>query len=336
MNVCYVTIWRFTSVLLALLLAVSLSAQALFQVEPLPSATIPALKKELAAYQLVRLDSRAWLEFFTKNTSGEIELSLPDQQRWTLSLAQNDIRSANYQLQIATAEGAKPSSGYGALTLAGQIQTQASEAGNCHLTLNEGFLYGVFEIGKTTWYIEPARRFGQSAGFDAYLLYRAEDVLADAEGRCAAVAAGDWRAEAPVKKTNADCISLDIALAADYSMFAMFEDIATLENYALGILNNVHANYDDEFEQTVRFRAVTLYAVTCQNCDPWDPGFEPRTEGPQTLRLKEIGERSVTFEAVSEGGMQELAYSSPEEDQFVIDILTAQGGALKIELETTE
>lgn len=258
---------------MALLLAVSLSAQAIFEAEPLPSPTMPALKKELSDYQLIRLDSRGLLQLFQDNTSAEMELSLPGQPAWRLSLAQTDIRSRDYRLQIATVEGTKSASGYGALALAGKIL--APEPGNCRLTLNEGFVYGILEIGETTWYIEPARRFGWLAGSDTYLVYRAEDVLDNAEGRCAAVAAGDWKAEAPVEKVNADCISLDIALAADYSMFAMFEDIATLENYTLGILNNVHTNYDDEFEQPIRFAAVTLYAVTCQHCDPWDPGFEP-------------------------------------------------------------
>ena len=57
----------------------------------------------------------------------------------------------------------------------------------------------------------------------------------------------------------------------------------------------------------------------------WDAGFKPRTEGPQVMRLIEIGERMVKFEAVSEGGLEALGYSSPEEGKFVISVKTAQG-----------
>ncbi|MBK7871300.1 MAG: PKD domain-containing protein [Saprospiraceae bacterium] len=60
-------------------------------------------------------------------------------------------------------------------------------------------------------------------------------------------------------------------MAADYQMLQLFGNVETLENYVLGILNNVHTNYDEEFEHTIRFKAVTLYISTCATCDPWAP-----------------------------------------------------------------
>ncbi len=68
----------------------------------------------------------------------------------------------------------------------------------------------------------------------------------------------------------------------------------------------------------------------------WDPGFKPRTEGPQTLRLKEIKERSVSWEATEEGGIAGLTYARPADDEFTISVLNGQGGAFKIELKAVE
>jgi hypothetical protein len=56
----------------------------------------------------------------------------------------------------------------------------------------------------------------------------------------------------------------------------------------------------------------------------WNPGMEPRSEDFQTMRLVEVGDQKVAFEATSEGGMQSLGYSLTG-DQFTISVGTAQG-----------
>ncbi len=65
----------------------------------------------------------------------------------------------------------------------------------------------------------------------------------------------------------------------------------------------------------------------------WDPGFKPRSEGPQVMRLIELSERKVVFEATGDGGLQRLGYSRPADDEFVISIKTA-GGEFDIPLKS--
>jgi len=65
----------------------------------------------------------------------------------------------------------------------------------------------------------------------------------------------------------------------------------------------------------------------------WDPGFKPRTPGPQVMELVSKGENSVGFKAVSEGGMKTLAYSRPDNDSFNIDIETSKGAKFQIKLK---
>ncbi len=68
------------------------------------------------------------------------------------------------------------------------------------------------------------------------------------------------------------------------------------------------------------------------NIQQWDPGFEPRTDGPQTMELTEITDNSVMFEAVSEGGMASLGYSHPDAETFIIHVGRPDGSTMDIEL----
>ncbi|MCB1644065.1 MAG: hypothetical protein KDI36_01360 [Pseudomonadales bacterium] len=65
----------------------------------------------------------------------------------------------------------------------------------------------------------------------------------------------------------------------------------------------------------------------------WNPGFEPRTEVPQTLKLTTMSSRMVSFEAVTEGGMQTLAYERPDDNSFNIHIETTTGRSITIPLQ---
>lgn len=65
----------------------------------------------------------------------------------------------------------------------------------------------------------------------------------------------------------------------------------------------------------------------------WDPGFAPRSDGPQQFTLTELGDRSVHFTSVSEGSLKSLAYSSPDPESFNIDVVTADGTAMTLQLK---
>ena len=55
----------------------------------------------------------------------------------------------------------------------------------------------------------------------------------------------------------------------------------------------------------------------------WDLGFKPRTPDAQHMTMTDMTENSVTFRAVSEGGLVQLKYSRPSEDAFQIEVRTA-------------
>ncbi|MDX1940579.1 MAG: PKD domain-containing protein [Saprospiraceae bacterium] len=270
MNVFYMTFRLFLSMLLLLQLLVSMKAQVMFKAYTVENVHFPALQEELSDYRVIHLDSWAILDLVQK-TSNDAELIFlfNDNQNWHIRLQEEDIRAQNYQVQTQSEKGVQKIAGNRAKTFAGQVLSP--EKGACRLTLAAGFVYGVFEIGEETWFIEPAKRFDQDAGFDAYLLYKMEDVLPNPDGHCAAIEMETIPIKTDQQKSAGECYAIEIALAADYQMLQLFGNVEMLENYVLGILNNVHTNYDEEFEHTIRFKAVTLYVSTCATCDPWAP-----------------------------------------------------------------
>ena len=87
---------------------------------------------------------------------------------------------------------------------------------------------------------------------------------------------------------------------------------------------------------TSMFEMITIEEVDGSlmlNIQQWDPGFEPRTESPQTMELEEITANSVKFRAVTEGGMSTLGYSNPDSETFIIHVGRPDGNVLDIPLK---
>ena len=89
-------------------------------------------------------------------------------------------------------------------------------------------------------------------------------------------------------------------------------------------------------DATSMFEMITIEEVDGSlvlNIQQWDPGFQPRSDGPQTMELEEISANSVKFRAVSEGGMATLGYSHPDADTFIIHVGRPDGSVLDIPLQ---
>ncbi len=62
------------------------------------------------------------------------------------------------------------------------------------------------------------------------------------------------------------------------------------------------------------------------------PGMTTIHDEPQTMTLKEIGDRSIAFESSGGFVFKSLAYSRPADDLFVIDAELATGERLQLKL----
>lgn len=64
----------------------------------------------------------------------------------------------------------------------------------------------------------------------------------------------------------------------------------------------------------------------------WNPGFKPRTEGPQVFALESLGKRTVTWKALGSTGLQSLTYSRHGKRKFQVDGIGADGNAFAAKL----
>lgn len=88
-------------------------------------------------------------------------------------------------------------------------------------------------------------------------------------------------------------------------------------------------------DATSMFEMITIEEVDGSlelNVQQWNPGMEPRTDGAQKMRLMEIDDNSVMFEALGEGGMKTLGYSHPDAETFIIHVEQAAGPKFDITL----
>lgn len=63
----------------------------------------------------------------------------------------------------------------------------------------------------------------------------------------------------------------------------------------------------------------------------WDPGFKPRTPAPTTMKLVDLGDNTVAFEATSEAEIAKLRYTRSG-DSFTITIENAAGTTFDLPL----
>ena len=64
----------------------------------------------------------------------------------------------------------------------------------------------------------------------------------------------------------------------------------------------------------------------------WDPGYRPRPQGPAKMKLADMGENTVAFEAITEGDIKKLRYTR-DGDNFTISIENPAGGTFDIALQ---
>ncbi len=63
----------------------------------------------------------------------------------------------------------------------------------------------------------------------------------------------------------------------------------------------------------------------------WGPGFAPLAPA-QKMMLHKSGEHTVTFKAASPGGLKQLTYSRPADNEFEVAVITADDQNLTIKM----
>lgn len=264
---------------IAFTLAVLLSgfvafAQApVFKGEPVTPLSSEPLDAQFGAYAVYKIDIST-LNQYAKQGPGDraFRLDLQGGQSWDLEIHAHELRSQGYAVRAQEEHGIVAYPVSEVKTFRGRLAGQPENI--VSLTLDHEFIYGFIRQGSEDWFIEPLWYFMPEAARDLFVIYPSSGVK-PVEGKTCGVDEMKHRVGQLDKHEHGhtpetgNCYRLELAIASDWSMRQKYGSVSAVENHNIGVMNNVAANYDDEFSDEINFFIVTQFVSDCATCDPW-------------------------------------------------------------------
>ena len=229
------------------------------------------IDKYFTDYQVVDFSTKQLKKEVSKRDyEGVFILDLTKEHKWEIFLHETEIRSSNYTVHLSTATGEFEAAPSPVKTFKGILNNARGE--RVSLTIADGFLYGYVTSNNVKYFIEPASYFDAKAKKDQYIVYSELDVVPSKNNKCAATElhkhSNEEHTFEPQRSSQA-CYEVELAIASDYSMYQKYGSQNGVENHNIGVMNNVAADYDDNFNEEIKFKIVTQYQSICNTCDPW-------------------------------------------------------------------
>jgi hypothetical protein len=226
----------------------------------------PDLNIYFKKYEVIHLQTEDLLNTIHASSGGKIELKI---NRWNLMLYKSDLFSPSYtcinELGVQTFDVKDgwivPMNGY----------TDKGE--RVSLTLGKNFIQGFVKGFENTFYIEPVRHFDKGSNVRDFVIYDEKDIISGKEYMC-----GVEESKHRVNKNqiignrnvqSGGCYEVEYAIATDWLMYNHYGSTSAVEAQNIAIVNDMQTNYDDEFNDEIRFALVQQYIVTSSGGDPW-------------------------------------------------------------------
>ena len=250
----------------------SLMSQPVFHLQPLDSQNSEALDQQFSAYTLGETPVAALHGRLQQAGDQEtrIEMVFGQMEAFQLTIIAHDLRAPDYQLVLVAPEGRRTLPKTQNKTYRGHRSGHPGD--EVRLTVDEDYLYGYIERGRATYFIEPAWLLDPTLPNGTYVWYEAAAVKAPEEPHTCGTDHAHRLKLAPAPDMNRQvmqCYSVELGLAADFKLFNALGSATAVENFMLGVLNNVGTNYDDEFSNQIEFVVNGTFISTCGSCDPW-------------------------------------------------------------------
>ncbi|WP_235296985.1 PKD domain-containing protein [Portibacter marinus] len=209
-----------------------------------------------------------------RNDFIRIPFRLSDKRKYDLELTADKLYSEDYLRRDGGIARSKENlqlpivlRGYG----------QHSNQIRATITVNDEFLYGRIVTLKEVIYFEPLRTFDPSADPNQIVIYRESDVIDKVHGTCAASEnlrkADHLKLQAPKSNLNnrsaGECLQVDLAIANDHTMKNHYGSNSAVSNFNAGVIANVNTDYDDAFNDEIRFVIVETYIAQNSGENDW-------------------------------------------------------------------
>ncbi|MGB1206626.1 MAG: M12 family metallo-peptidase [Chitinophagales bacterium] len=272
-----------TTLLVLLLLCASYNVMAekskttFFYGEPIAKEVYAHQKidQELKDYAIFELNTER-INAYVKNAyfNENLHLKLGDTYDWKLNLYENDIRAYNYLLREMGDERTSTLNRTENITYKGFETTD--NGGEVRLSIKNDWFWGMVTADKTEWIIQPLTDFVSTANAKHFIVYDATDVIDSQSRTCAATAAhnliGEVNIDEIATKQAVACQTLELAMAADKSMFNKKGSTSATADYLTSIVNLIQPNYTP-FD--LEFSIVEQVIIT--GTDPWDSSTNANT-----------------------------------------------------------
>ena len=211
------------------------------------------LNQSFKAFKTFRLDNNRFSSPAT-GTSGA-SLSVPtDAKTYVLNLTANDLRSPKYSAEEMTASGAQRLDFAGVKTFKGKVSGEANSA--ARLTIDGGKVEGYFLVDAQKFYIEPARKYSESAAEADLIVYREDDFLNPETFDCHSeldkkIESGTQMVGLQSAAANLQTLRvIELATDADFEYVQAFGGSSQANAEILSILNMVEGVYERELNLT--------------------------------------------------------------------------------------
>ncbi len=259
--------------ILCLLVLNGLKAQT-FEAKLVQNYSDNILSQKFKKFEVINLQIDAIQSSLnSRSNSHSISINTPT-VHWDLTLTEFNLLKKDYYLRTGGQKGLvnKPNEG--------RIKTykvipNSPRAGLSNLTIADHFIYGFIEIAGNRTFIEPLISFDPKALPDEFVIYNEVDVIPTNNITCGSDdlhnkgRIGDELVTQP-NALRAGCLSVDVALSCDLTVFNKRGGIAGAEAFMIGVLNNVQTNYDNEFNSAIEFGVAATYVPTNAGEDPWN------------------------------------------------------------------
>lgn len=216
------------------------------------------LAQNFTAFSVFKVNVASVMERVDKvNTQVLFEFQLGSSNPWNFKMDRVEIKAKNYSIRVKTPEGIQNAAPTVIYTFQGQNESGKLAA----LTISNEMIYGFFEIGDDSWFIEPVWLFDPNAERDLFVVYRAVDVKPGDEVNCGVKEIS--KNPVPINPGNnkvvGSCLEAEVALASDYILFTILVSVSAVEARNIGVLNNVSVNYRHEFTDNIELILVEQF-----------------------------------------------------------------------------
>ena len=197
-----------------------------------------------------------------------LNISLPVLGEITLDLERTFIAQTEAKSYISASNGVNTSNLKISPTYSGYIKDLPNS--KVYLTLSSDYFAGIIQFSENEQYvIEPLINDYGVIEKQTLILYKTSDIIKRESYKCLVDDVKNTSNLASSSFEFTGCYEVDIAQAADYSMWQKYGGYQGVVDRMATIINLCQADYENQFNSKIYLRIAGTWLSSCPTCDPW-------------------------------------------------------------------